>query len=66
VSKDNLEGVIEALPAMKRPTVNQLYNSDYLEVTTVVDKANVNILIPRLKEQGAEDILEMDIAKIVR
>ncbi|MDO8885716.1 ATP phosphoribosyltransferase, partial [Candidatus Oleimmundimicrobium sp.] len=66
VSKDNLEGVIEALPAMKRPTVNQLYNSDYLEVTTVVDKAGVNILIPELKERGAEDILEIDIAKIVR
>ncbi len=66
VSKDNLEGVIEALPAMKRPTVNQLYNSDYLEVTTVVDKASVNILIPELKEHGAEDILEIDIAKIVR
>jgi len=66
VSKDKLENVIKTLPAMKRPTVNQLYNSDYLEVTTVVDKANVNIIIPKLKAQGAEDILEMDIAKIVR
>ncbi|HIH97343.1 MAG TPA: ATP phosphoribosyltransferase [Thermoplasmata archaeon] len=66
VSKDKLENIIKTLPAMKRPTVNQLYNSDYLEVTTVVDKANVNIIIPKLKAQGAEDILEMDIAKIVR
>jgi len=66
VSKDKLENIIKTLPAMKRPTVNQLYHSDYLEVTTVVDKANVNIIIPKLKAQGAEDILEMDIAKIVR
>lgn len=66
VAKDKLENIIKTLPAMKRPTVNQLYNSDYLEVTTVVDKANVNIIIPKLKAQGAEDILEMDIAKIVR
>jgi ATP phosphoribosyltransferase len=31
-----------------------------------VPKKEVNILIPKLKEIGAEDILEMDITKIVR
>mgnify|MGYP001605259964 CR=1 FL=1 len=66
VRKDKLEGVISALPAMKRPTVAPLHDSDYLEVTTVVDKSQVNILLPLLKEKGAEDILEMEISKIVR
>ena len=51
---------------MKRPTVNQLYGSADYEITTVADKATVNILIPALKAAGAEDILEMAIAKIVR
>lgn len=61
-----LDAVIAALPAMKRPTVNLLYGSDDYEVTTVADKGTVNILIPALKAAGAEDILEMPIAKIVR
>jgi ATP phosphoribosyltransferase len=62
----SLDAVISALPAMKRPTVNRLYGSEDYEVTTVADKATVNVLIPALKAAGAEDILEMAIAKIVR
>lgn len=66
VSGANLEAVVATLPAMKRPTVNSLYGSDDFEVTTVADKATVNVLIPQLKAAGAEDILELPISKIVR
>ncbi|MDP2233561.1 MAG: ATP phosphoribosyltransferase, partial [Actinomycetota bacterium] len=66
VPKAKLEAVVVALPAMKRPTVNPLYGSGDFEVTTVADKATVNVLIPQLKAAGAEDILEMPISKIVR
>jgi ATP phosphoribosyltransferase len=34
-------------------------------VETVVSKSEINTLIPKLKALGAEDILEMDITKIV-
>jgi len=66
VSAKRLDAVIAELPAMKRPTVNQLYGSDDYEIMTVADKGTVNILIPRLKAAGAEDILELPISKIVR
>ncbi len=66
VPKDRLDEVIAALPAMKRPTVNKLHDSHYLEVSTVVEKKQVNLLLPQLKAHGAEDILEMGISKIVR
>lgn len=66
VSEAELKGLIAILPAMKNPTVSKLYNSDYYAIDTVVPKKDVNILIPRLKEKGAEDIIEMDITKIVR
>ncbi len=66
VPQDKLDDVIEALPAMKKPTVSKLYKIDYYEIITVVDKKNVNILIPKLKNKGAEDILELPIAKIVK
>ncbi len=73
VVEDLLKDVISALPAMKRPTISQLYDSDnnqqrkrYYAVETVVSKHEVNILIPLLKSMGAEDIIEIDITKIVK
>jgi ATP phosphoribosyltransferase len=66
VPESRLDELIDVLPAMKHPTVNRLHDSDYLEVTTVAEKATVNELLPRLKTAGAEDILEMPISKIVR
>jgi ATP phosphoribosyltransferase len=66
VPKDRLEDIIKILPSMKNPTVSKLWNSDYYALETVVPKDEVNILIPKLKNRGAEDILEMDIRKIVR
>lgn len=66
VPAERLDAVIAELPAMKRPTVNQLYGSQDYEIMTVADKASVNVLIPRLKGAGAEDILEIPISKIVR
>jgi ATP phosphoribosyltransferase len=66
VPSERLEEVIRSLPAMKKPTVSQLHGIDYFSVQTVVTKANINELIPRLKNSGAEDILEIPITKIVR
>ncbi len=66
VSEKNLQRVIEILPAMKRPTVSKLYNSDYYALETVVSKSEINVLIPKLKDRGAEDIIELDIQKIVK
>lgn len=65
VPADKLDAVIDALPSMKHPTVSQLYKSDYYAVETVVSKNDINILIPKLKSLGAEDIIEMEISKIV-
>jgi ATP phosphoribosyltransferase len=71
VVEDKLKEVVSVLPAMKRPTISQLYDSNhnqrrYYAVETVVSKREVNILIPKLKSMGAEDIIEIDITKIVR
>jgi ATP phosphoribosyltransferase len=71
VADDRLKEVIEVLPAMKRPTISQLYDSEnsqnrYYAVETVVSKHVVNVLIPKLKSMGAEDIIEIDITKIVK
>jgi ATP phosphoribosyltransferase len=64
VGESYLAAVIEAVPAMKSPTVSRLQEGGYA-VETVVDKDRVNRLIPLLKESGATDILEIPISKIV-
>jgi ATP phosphoribosyltransferase len=64
VGESDLAAVIETVPAMKSPTVSRLQEGGYA-VETVVDKDQVNRLIPLLKQRGATDILEIPISKIV-
>jgi ATP phosphoribosyltransferase len=66
VPSEVLERVVSALPALKKPTVSRLHGIDYFSIQTVVNKQQVNTLIPKLKGAGAEDILEIPITKIVR
>jgi len=65
VPPEALDKVIELLPAMKTPTVNELYGGSGYAVESVVAKDNINTLIPALKDVGATDIIELPIAKIV-
>lgn len=65
VATDALDEVIRVLPAMKMPTVNELYGGAGYAVETVVPKNEINILIPALKDAGATDIIELPLSKIV-
>lgn len=66
VPADRVDAVIATLPALKRPTIARLHGIDFFSIETVVDKKQVNRLIPELKGAGAVDILEIPITKIVR
>jgi ATP phosphoribosyltransferase len=65
VPLDRLDMVIDLLPSMKAPTVNELFRGAGYAVETVVPKNEINILIPALRDGGATDIVEQPIAKIV-
>jgi ATP phosphoribosyltransferase len=65
VPGDRLDKVIDLLPSMKSPTVNELYAGAGYAVETVVPKATINVLIPALSDAGATDIIELPISKIV-
>jgi len=65
VPENKLEEIIRILPTMKAPSVAKLYSADYYAVESVVAKGQINELIPKLKQHGAEDILELSISKIV-
>jgi len=65
VQSAQLDAVIDLLPSMKAPTVNELYAGQGYAVETVVPKSAINVLIPALKDHGATDIIELPISKIV-
>ena len=65
VPADALDEVIGLMPAMKAPTVNELFGGGGYAVETVVAKSEINVLIPELRDKGATDILELPLAKIV-
>ncbi len=65
VSSEQLQSVIEVLPSLRSPTISELSGGSGYAVETVVEKAVINTLIPALKDNGASDILELALSKIV-
>jgi len=65
VEKTNLAAVIAVLPALKNPTISTLSDDRWLAVNTILDELTVRTIIPRLKEAGAQGIVEYPLNKIV-
>jgi ATP phosphoribosyltransferase len=65
VHRDNLQAVLAVLPALKRPTISQLSDEEWLAVNTILDESTVRDIIPRLKQAGGQGIVEYPLNKIV-
>jgi len=65
VQKNCLTAVLSVLPALKKPTISHLSDEDWLAVNTILDESTVRTIIPRLKEAGAQGIVEYPLNKIV-
>ncbi len=71
VQEQNLKRVISLLPALKNPTVSNLYRdsagekSDWYDVDTIIDEKTVRDLVPKLKAAGAEGIIEYPLNKVI-
>jgi len=65
VQKKDLEAALAVLPALKKPTISSLSDSDWFAVNTILDESTVRTIIPRLKEAGAQGIVEYPLNKIV-
>ncbi len=65
VSAENLDAVLGVLPSMRAPTISELSGGGAYALETVVAKSGINTLIPALRDQGATDILELPLSKIV-
>ena len=65
VPEKKIETVINILPSLNAPTVAGLYNSNWVSVETIVDVKTVRDLIPRLRQVGAEGIIEYPLNKVI-
>ena len=65
VPSEKIDEIVKTLPALHAPTINRMYQDDWVSLETVVDVSSVRDLIPDLKAAGAQGILEMELRKIV-
>jgi ATP phosphoribosyltransferase len=65
VRKSDLEAVVTVLPALKKPTISQLSDPAWVAVNTILEETTVRSIIPRLKEAGAQGIVEYPLNKVV-
>lgn len=63
--KGNLAKVIAGLPALRKPTIATLSDEAWVAVETIVDESLVRDLVPVLKANGAEGIVEYPLNKII-
>ena len=65
VSSEKLDQVMAMLPAMKTPTVSQLYSGTGAAVEVIVEEQTVREIIPNLIQAGATDIIEYPLNKVI-
>ena len=63
--KDKLDIITEKLPSLRRPTISQLTDENWIAVETIIDETIVRDIIPELIALGAEGIIEYPLNKIV-
>ena len=65
VPKNKLEEVMKILPEGKKPTVAELTDSNWMDLTVILEERLVREIAPDLKAIGVEDIVEYSINKII-
>jgi len=65
IEESRLAALLEALPALRNPTVAHLTQPGWVAVETVIEEKVVREIIPSLKALGAEGIIEYPLNKVV-
>lgn len=61
----SLDEILAMLPALNSPTISPLRDKEWVSLETVVDTGIVRDLIPRLRQAGAEGIIEYALNKVI-
>jgi ATP phosphoribosyltransferase len=65
VRKQDLDAVLGVLPALKKPTISTLSDTDWVAVNTIIEETAAWDVIPRLKAANAQGIVEYPLNKVV-
>jgi len=65
IKQADLTKVLKKLPALRNPTVNELSQTGWVAVDTVIEEHVAREIIPNLKAAGAEGIIEYPLNKVV-
>ena len=65
VSREKLKKVIAILPAMRTPTISKLSEENWWALETIIDEKTVRDIIPKLKQAGAQGIIEYALNKVI-
>lgn len=65
IQREQLDSILNALPALRNPTINRLTDEAWVAIDVIVDEKVVREIIPQLKAQGAEGIVEYPLNKVV-
>ena len=61
----SLKNLLEALPALRNPTVSPLAQPGWVAIETVIEEKVVREIVPKLKTLGAEGIIEYPLNKVI-
>jgi ATP phosphoribosyltransferase len=65
VPKVNLPAVLKVLPSMNTPTISQLTDETWVDVLVILEEKVARELIPKLKREGAQAIVEFPLNKVI-
>lgn len=65
VPKKSLDAVMKILPPEVKPTIANLTDENWVDLTVILEEKMVREIVPDLKKVGAEDIVEFPLNKII-
>ncbi|MGA9406839.1 MAG: ATP phosphoribosyltransferase [Bacteroidota bacterium] len=63
--KSDVDKVLQLIPALRKPTLSQLADDQWIALETIIDEDIVRKIIPQLKRAGAEGIIEYPLNKVI-
>lgn len=63
--EEKLDGILKVLPALRNPTLSQLSKKGWVAIETIIDEHTVREIIPKLRQAGAEGIIEYPLNKVI-
>ncbi len=63
--KTDVDSVLTLIPALRKPTISQLADDQWIALETIIDEDIVRKIIPQLKRAGAEGIIEYPLNKVI-